>query len=105
MCIRDRIDKVSMFDDELAEKFLWGEEISIDMINRAIRKWVITNSLYPIFCWSALGNKWVQLILDAVVAYLPSPLDRGAMKGVDIDDETKVLERKPSCLLYTSRCV
>ena len=92
----EMIDKVSMFDDELAEKFLWGEEISIDMINRAIRKWVITNSLYPIFCWSALGNKWVQLILDAVVAYLPSPLDRGAMKGVDIDDETKVLERKPS---------
>jgi len=52
------IDKVSMFDDELAEKFLWWEEISIDLIKKAIRKWTISSQLYPIFCWSALGNKW-----------------------------------------------
>jgi elongation factor G len=88
------IDKVSMFDDELAEKFLWGEEISIDLIKKAIRKWTITGQLYPILCGSALGNKWAQLILDAVVDYLPSPLDRGIMKWMDPDHDDKVLERK-----------
>ncbi len=89
------IDKVSMFDDELAEKFLGGEEISIDLIKRAIRKWVISTQLYPIMCGSSLGNKGAQLMLDAVVDYLPSPLDRGAMKGHDVDDDTKIIERKP----------
>jgi len=89
------IDKVSMFDDELAEKFLWWEEISIDLIKKAIRKWTITGQLYPIFCWSALGNKWVQLWLDAVIDYLPSPLDRWSMKWVDPDNLTKIIERKP----------
>lgn len=89
------IDKVSMFDDELAEKFLWWEEISIDLIKKAIRKWTITWELYPILCWSALGNKWVQLVLDAVIDYLPTPLDRGAMKWVDPDHPEKILERKP----------
>ena len=90
------IDKVSMFDDELAEKFLGGEEISIDLIKKAIRQGVITNQLYPIMCGSSLGNKGAQLMLDAVVDYLPSPLDRGAMKGHDVDDEEKIIERKPS---------
>lgn len=89
------IDKVSMFDDELAEKFLWWEDISIELIKKAIRKWTISGSLYPIFCWSALGNKWVQLGLDAVIDYLPTPLDRGAMKWVDPDDLSKIIERKP----------
>ncbi len=91
----EMIDKVSMFDDELAEKFLGGEEISIELIQKAIRNGTINSNLYPILCGSALGNKGVQLVLDAVLAYLPTPLDRGAMKGLDPDDETKVLERKP----------
>ncbi|AHB41068.1 hypothetical protein P148_SR1C00001G0261 [candidate division SR1 bacterium RAAC1_SR1_1] len=90
------IDKVSMFDDELAEKFLGGEEISIELIKRAIRKGVVTNQLYPIMCGSSLGNKGTQLMLDAVVDYLPCPLDRGSMKGHDVDDDDKILERKPS---------
>ena len=91
----EMIDKVSMFDDELAEKFLAGEEISLELIKRAIRKGTTTNELYPIMCGSALGNKGVQLALDAVIDFLPSPLDRGSMKGIDPDDETKILERKP----------
>lgn len=91
----EMIDKVSMFDDELAEKFLAGEEPSLDLIKRAIRKWTTSNELYPIMCGSALGNKGVQLALDAVMDFLPSPLDRGAMKGVDPDDESKIIERKP----------
>jgi len=92
----EMIDKVSMFNDELAEKFLGGEEISIELIKKAIRTGVVANALYPIFCGSALGNKGVQLVLDAVVDYLPSPLDRGEMHGHDIDDENKVLVRKPA---------
>ncbi len=91
----EMIDKVSMFDDELAEKFLAGEEISLELIKRAIRKGTTTNELYPIMCGSALGNKGIQLALDAVIDFLPSPLDRGIIKGIDPDDETKILERKP----------
>ena len=53
----EMIDKVSMFNDELAEKFLAGEEPSIDLIKKAIRKGTITSNLYPILCGSALGNK------------------------------------------------
>ena len=90
----EMIDKVSMFDDELAEKFLGGEEPSIDLIKKAIRKGTITSQLYPIMCGSALGNKGVQLVLDAVIDFLPTPLDRVAIKGLDPDDETKILERK-----------
>ena len=92
----EMIDKVSMFNDELAEKFLGGEEISIELIKKAIRTGVVANALYPIFCGSALGNKGVQLVLDAVVDYLPSPLDRGEMHGHDVDDENKILVRKPA---------
>lgn len=89
------IDRISLFDDELAEKYLWWEEVPIDLIKRAIRQWVITNELYPVMCGSSLGNKGTQLMLDAVVDFFPSPLDRGAMKGHDVNDEEKVLERMP----------
>ncbi len=92
----EMIDKVSMFDDELAEKFLAWEDPSIELIKKAIRKGTITSNLYPILCGSALGNKWVQLVLDAVLDFLPCPLDRGSMKGIDPDDETKILERQPN---------
>ncbi|MFA5748412.1 MAG: elongation factor G [Candidatus Absconditabacterales bacterium] len=90
------MDKISMFDDELAEKFLAGEDINIELVKKAIRQGTKTNQLYPILCGSALGNKGVQLMLDAVIDYLPCPLDRGAMKGLDPDDETKIIERMPS---------
>ncbi len=92
----EMLDKISMFDDELAEKFLGGEEISVDLIKKAIRAWVISNELYPMLCGSALGNKGAQLVLNAVIDYLPTPLDRGAMTGIDPDDETKILERNPN---------
>ena len=91
----EMIDKISMFDDELAEKFLAGEDISIELIKKAIRNGTIHNELYPILCGSALGNKGVQLALNAVVDYLPNPLDVGAIKGIDPDDEEIILERKP----------
>ena len=90
------LDKLSLFDDELADKFLEWEDISNDIIYRAIRAGTIKNDLYPIVCGSALKNAWVQLMLDDVVRFLPNPLDRGVMKGIDPKNEEIVLERKPS---------
>lgn len=88
------IDAISMFDDELAEKFLGGEELSIDLIKKAIRKGTIANELYPMLCGTALGNKGVQLVLNAVVDFLPSPLDRGEMLGHNPDNEEETVVRK-----------
>lgn len=69
------IDAISVFDDELAMAFLEGEDISIDQIKKAIRQGVVSNSIYPIMVGSALKNAGVQLMLDACVDFLPSPLD------------------------------
>ncbi|GHV27741.1 elongation factor G 2 [Bacteroidia bacterium] len=90
------LDTISIFDDELAEKFLEGVEIPQDVIKRAIRTGTISGELFPVMCGSALGNKGVQLMLDAVIDFLPTPLDRGAMQGEDVDDAEKIIERKPS---------
>ncbi len=89
-------DAVSIFDDELAEKFLGGEEISYELLMRALRKGVVSNECYPVLVGTALKNAGVQLMLDYAVDVLPCPLDVGAMKGVDVDDSTKQLERAPS---------
>ncbi|MEY3197603.1 MAG: hypothetical protein RL023_156 [Candidatus Parcubacteria bacterium] len=77
------LEKLTAFDDELAEKFLDGAEISMELIKKTIRKGVCANALYPVLCGSALKNAGVQLMLDAVVDYLPSPIDRGAISGVN----------------------
>ena len=90
------IDAISMFDDELAEKFLGGEEISIGLIKKAIRTGTISNQLYPMLCGTALGNKGVQLVLNAVVDFLPSPLDRKEIIGHNPDNETEEVKRTPS---------
>ena len=89
------IDALTLFDDDLAEKFLWGEEISIELMKKAVRKWVISNGLYPVLLWSALKNAWVQKVLDAMVDFLPSPLDVWAVTGVDPDNEENVIKREP----------
>lgn len=68
-------------DDNLMEKYLEGEELSIAEIKQSIRKQVLACSLFPVFCGSAYKNKGIQLILDAVIDYLPSPLDVPPVKG------------------------
>jgi elongation factor G len=88
------IEKVAEVDDTLMEKFLEGQEISIIELKRAVRKGTIECSLHPIFCGSALKNKGVQMVLDAVTEYLPSPIDIPANTGHDVDDETKTIEVK-----------
>ncbi|HWF27725.1 MAG TPA: elongation factor G [Mycobacterium sp.] len=69
------LEVVAETDEELLEKYVGGEEISVDEIKAAIRKLTITSEIYPVLCGSAFKNKGVQPMLDAVVDYLPSPLD------------------------------
>ena len=88
------IDRVSLYDDELAEKYLEGEEIPVELLKKAIRIWTCSGDLFPVMCGSALGNKWVQLMIDSVVDFLPSPLDRGEIIGTDPDDPEKQITRK-----------
>lgn len=75
------VEKIAESDDALIEKFLGGEEISVDELKAALRKAVISTSLIPVFTGTALRNKGVQLVLDAVVDYLPSPIDVPAIEG------------------------
>lgn len=78
------VEKACDVDDALADKYLNEEPISLTEINNAIRKGVAKRAFFPVFCGSAFKNKGVQLLLDAVVAYLPSPLDVPAIKGIDV---------------------
>ncbi len=83
------VEKVVEFDDALTEKYLGGEEISLEELKKALRKGVIANGIYPVLCGTALQNVGVQLALDAVCYYLPSPLDVPQIEGSDVKDETK----------------
>jgi elongation factor G len=82
-------------DDDAMEAYLSGEEPSAEVINKCIRKAVLTGAFYPILCGSAFKNKGVQPLLDAVVEYLPSPVDIPPTKGIDFKTEQEV-ERKAS---------
>ena len=88
------VEKAADVDDAVAEKYLGGEEVSIDELQKALRKGTIANKIFPVFTGSALKNLGVQLILDAVVAYLPSPIDIPPVQGTHPKDESVVLERK-----------
>ncbi|RIJ76910.1 elongation factor G [Nakamurella silvestris] len=83
------IETISEQDDESMELYLAGEELSIDQIHAAIRRITIAGKGNPVVCGSSFKNKGVQPMLDAVVAYLPSPLDIGATHGVLKDGETE----------------
>ena len=88
------LEKVAENDDVLMEKFLEDAEITVPELKKGIRKATITGAIYPVMCGTALQNKGVQLVLDAVCWYLPSPLDVPAIKATDVDDEEKTIERK-----------
>ncbi len=81
-------------DEALMEKYLEGEEITEDELKVAIRKGTLSFQFVPVLCGSAFKNKGVQPLLDAVVDYLPSPIDIPAVKGTALDDPDAVLERK-----------
>lgn len=79
----DLIETVAEFDDEIMEKYLEGEELSVEDIKKAIRKGTLAVKFFPVMCGTALGNKGIKLLLDAVIDYLPSPLDIESIKGID----------------------
>ncbi|WP_080849043.1 elongation factor G [Cytobacillus gottheilii] len=84
------IEAVAELDEELMEKYLGGEEISNEELKAAIRKGTVNVEFYPVICGSAFKNKGVQKMLDAVIAYLPSPLDVPAIKGTLADSDEEV---------------
>jgi elongation factor G len=90
------LEGVAETDEELMEKYLGGEEISVEELKAAIRKATCSVEFYPVICGSAFKNKGVQLMLDAVIDYLPSPLDVPSIKGHAPDDDEQVVERHSS---------
>ncbi|MFH0906709.1 MAG: elongation factor G [bacterium] len=90
------IEKIVEQDDALMERYLNGDEIAEEDIKKVLRKAVIDYKLVPVFCGSALKNKGVHLLLDAVVDYLPNPIDLPPIQGFAIDDETEKIFRKSS---------
>ena len=88
------IEAVAEFDDELMNKYLEGEEIPVDLIKKAIRRGTLDVNFFPVMCGTALGNKGVKLLLDAILDYMPAPTDIEAIKGVDLNGND--IERHPS---------
>ena len=84
------IEAVAEFDEDFMEKYLGGEEITVDELKAAIRKATLSVEFFPVVCGSAFKYKGVQPMLDAVVAYLPSPLDVPAIKGIDPSTDEEV---------------
>ena len=90
------VEKLADFDDTLMEKYLNDEEISENDINRAARNATLKLLITPVFIGSAFKNKGIQLLMGAVVDYLPSPLDRGIVIGYDTEHPETTISRKPS---------
>jgi elongation factor G len=90
------IETLAEADDEIMELYLEGSEPTVEQIIPAIRRTTLAAKLTPVLCGTAFKNKGVQPLLDAVLRYLPSPLDVEAIEGHDYRDETKVITRKPS---------
>ena len=116
------LDAVSMFDDEIMEMYLDGQEIPTDKIRKAIRQATVAVEMIPVVCGTSYRNKGVQKLLDAIVDYMPAPTDIPPIKGInprtDEEEERKSSDDEPFsalafkimtdpyvCLLYTSRCV
>ena len=90
----DLIDSVAEFDDEMMETYLEGGEVTVEMIKRAIRKGCLATKFFPVMCGDALGNKGIKPLMDAVIDYLPSPLDVESIKGHNLKGEEE--KRHPS---------
>ena len=97
------VESVAECDEELMMKYLEGEEITIDEITTTIRKETLKGEMFPMFCGSAYKNKGVQMMLDGIVDYMPSPLDIPAIKGIDPDtgeeDERHSSDKAPFAAL------
>ncbi len=89
----DMIEACAELDDKAMEDYLNGIEMDNDTIKKLLRKAVLNASFFPVLCGSAFKNKGVQPLLDAVVAYLPSPVDRPAIKGIDVKTEQETVRK------------
>jgi len=85
------VEQIAELDDEVLEKYLEGETLTLADLKKALRKGVLESKVNPVFCGTSLRNKGVQLVLDAVVDYLPSPLDVPAVKAHRLSDGSEVL--------------
>ena len=88
------IEAVAEFDDEMMMTYLDGGDISVEMIKKAIRNGCLATKFFPMMCGDALGNKGIKPLMDAVIDYLPSPIDVESVKGTDLNGNEA--ERKPS---------
>jgi elongation factor G len=86
------VERIAELDDDLTIKYLEGDEISLDELKAALRRSVISGKATPVFCGSSLRNKGVQILLDAVIDYLPSPADIPPVKGTSPDNEEEIIE-------------
>ena len=84
------VERIAELDDDLTLKYLEGQDITIEELKAALRKGVIASQATPVFCGSSLKNKGVQVLLDAVIDYLPSPADVPPVIGTDIDQEEQI---------------
>jgi len=89
------VEAIAELDEDLMMKYLDGQEITEEELKTALRKGVINNEIVPVICGSSYKNKGVQMMIDAVIDYMPSPLDIPAIKGQDVDDGEE-MERHPS---------
>ncbi|MGV8857996.1 elongation factor G [Rhodoglobus sp.] len=89
------LEVVAETDDAIMERYFAGEEITVPEIKAAIRKLTVNSEIYPVLCGSAFKNRGVQPMLDAVIDYLPSPVDVPPMEARDPRDEDKIVIRKP----------
>ncbi|MCI6261498.1 MAG: elongation factor G [Pyramidobacter sp.] len=89
------IEQLGDVDDEIMNMYLEGQEPTVEQLKAAIRRQTIALKFVPCFCGSAFKNKGIQPVLDAVIDYLPSPVDIPAVEGTSPDDEAKVIERHP----------
>ena len=90
------LESVAESDEALLEKYLGGEELTVDEIQAAIRKLTIAGDAFPVICGTSFKNRGVQPMLDAIVAYLPSPVEVPPMTGHEMGNEEVEIERKPS---------
>lgn len=86
------VEKIAETDDDLTIKYLEGEEISVPELKTALRRAVLAGKACPVYCGSSLKNKGVQPVLDAVIDYLPSPLDIPAVRGTSTDNPEEIIE-------------
>ena len=90
------LETLAEADDDIMEKYLEGEDLSVAELEAAIRRATLADKINPVLCGTAFKNKGVQPLLDAVVKYLPSPLDIDAIVGHKVNDEDEKIERMPS---------